>query len=105
MMKEKETTAMANKVDALRPFEIAIEKEEAKRKELVNALKKENKILPSGPWDRLHAFGRWTPAGIAKMYKEVKDGTSELLEEDQKYLLEMCKDVESVHTAEDEKAE
>lgn len=86
---------MANKVDALRPFEIAIEKEEAKRKELVNALKKENKILPSGPWDRLHAFGRWTPAGIAKMYKEVNDGTSDLLEEDQKYLLEMCSDVEN----------
>lgn len=94
-MTEKKTTATVNKVDALRPFEIAIKKAEEKRAKFVASLKAEGKVPSSGPWDRLHHLGRWTPEGIAKLYSEVKNGTSDLSAEDQKYLREMCSDVEN----------
>ena len=102
-MKEKKTTATVNKVDALRPFEIALKNADKKRAALVSELKKQGKVLPSGPWDRLHHFDRWTPEGIAKLYSEIKNGTSGLSAEDQQFILEMCKDVKSTNTERDGK--
>lgn len=102
-MKEKKTTATVNKVDALHSFETALKNADKERAALVSELKKQGKVLPSGPWDRLHHFDRWTPEGLAKLYNEVKSGKSNLIEEDQKYILEICKDIEPVNAKEDGK--